>query len=76
MDLLQSLAKSNGYNNLAEMWISSYGSDNILIEINELWDQIKSLYHEIHFFVWNRLKGIDDSEITDNFIPIHLVGKF
>ncbi|XP_059056714.1 angiotensin-converting enzyme-like [Achroia grisella] len=70
-------AKLNGYDSVAEWWLSEYESDDSEDQFASLWSQIKPLYQQIHAYVRRqlRLKYGEDVVPTKGPIPAHLLGN-
>ncbi|CAH0729159.1 unnamed protein product, partial [Brenthis ino] len=70
-------AKLNGYDNVAEWWISEYEEEDSEDQFAALWAQIKPLYQQIHAYVRRhlRLKYGDDVVSAKGPIPAHLLGN-
>nr|XP_049694506.1 angiotensin-converting enzyme isoform X2 [Helicoverpa armigera] len=70
-------AKLNGYDSVAEWWLSEYEADDSEDQFAALWAQIKPLYQQIHAYVRRhlRLKYGEDVVPARGPIPAHLLGN-
>ncbi|KAM3960983.1 angiotensin-converting enzyme isoform 1-T1 [Aphomia sociella] len=70
-------AKLNGYDSVAEWWLSEYEADDSEDQFASLWSQIKPLYQQIHAYVRRqlRLKYGEDIVSAKGPIPAHLLGN-
>nr|QTY40901.1 venom polypeptide precursor [Doratifera vulnerans] len=70
-------AKLNGYDSVAEWWLSEYESSDSEDQFAALWAQIKPLYQQIHAYVRRqlRLKYGEDVVSARGPIPGHLLGN-
>ncbi|KAJ0179019.1 hypothetical protein K1T71_005794 [Dendrolimus kikuchii] len=70
-------AKLNGYDSVAEWWLSEYEAPDSEDQFAYLWSQIKPLYQQIHAYVRRhlRLKYGDNIVSAKGPIPAHLLGN-
>lgn len=71
-------AKDNGYKSLAEVWLTIDFDDIDGVEdmCDDLWEQLKPLYTELHTYVRNKLSGFYNITFPeDGSIPAHLLGN-
>ncbi|KAJ8733528.1 hypothetical protein PYW08_001826 [Mythimna loreyi] len=70
-------AKLNGYDSVAEWWLSEYESDDSEDQFASLWAQVKPLYQQIHAYVRRhlRLKYGEKVVPAKGPIPAHLLGN-
>lgn len=70
-------ARLNNFTNNAEYWLESYETSDIKEQIEELWQQIRPLYLQIHAYVRHQLrKKYGDIVSEKGPIPVHLLGMF
>ncbi|CAG9795380.1 unnamed protein product [Diatraea saccharalis] len=69
-------AKLNGYDTMAEYWLSEYEMKNE-DEFATLWNQIKPLYQQIHAYVRRKLREKYGESVVSakGPIPAHLLGN-
>lgn len=60
------------------MWREAYESDTFEDDLEDLWNQLKPLYENLHAYVRRRLiqEYGNDKIKDDGPIPAHLFGKF
>lgn len=58
VNLMNTAAKGNNYEDASEWWQSQYETDYFESQIDELWQQIKPLYDELHTYVRYKLINI------------------
>ncbi|XP_072939892.1 angiotensin-converting enzyme-like isoform X1 [Epargyreus clarus] len=70
-------AKLNGYDSVAEWWLSEYEEADSESQFTALWAQVKPLYQQIHAYVRRhlRLKYGEDVVSAKGPIPAHLLGN-
>ncbi|KAK4883480.1 hypothetical protein RN001_006799 [Aquatica leii] len=70
-------ALADGFKDKGEVWRSFYESPTFIDDIDNLWNQVKPLYSELHTFVMKKLKERykDQLDVSDNLIPAHLLGN-
>ncbi|CAG4917509.1 unnamed protein product [Colias eurytheme] len=70
-------AKLNGFDNVAQWWLSEYETSDIEDQLANLWSQVKPLYEQIHAYVRRHLreKYGDDVVSAKGPIPAHLLGN-
>lgn len=61
---------------MGEMWRDDYESPTFIADIDELWEEVKPLYDELHKFVGNKLKNKygDALDASDGLLPAHVFG--
>ncbi|KAL0832496.1 hypothetical protein ABMA28_000715 [Loxostege sticticalis] len=69
-------AKLNGYDTVAEWWLSEYEMTNE-DQFATLWNQVKPLYEQIHAYVRGRLRAKYGEDVVSKKgpIPAHLLGN-
>ncbi len=72
-------AQEQGFNDMGEMWRSSYDMSPTQFEseVERLWGQTKPLYEQLHCYARNRLADYygEDRVSRDGPIPAHLLGN-
>ncbi|KAF5302724.1 hypothetical protein FQR65_LT08466 [Abscondita terminalis] len=70
-------AVENGFADTSGMWRSFYESDTFETDIENIWNQVKPLYDELHSYVANKLKKYygDKLDVEDGLIPAHILGN-
>ncbi|XP_062526234.1 angiotensin-converting enzyme-like isoform X1 [Bombyx mori] len=70
-------AKLNGYDTVAEWWLSEYEATDSEDQFAALWAQIKPLYEQIHAYVRGHLRVKYGEEVVPKKgpIPAHLLGN-
>ncbi|HEX7082110.1 MAG TPA: M2 family metallopeptidase [Gammaproteobacteria bacterium] len=65
-------ARELGFENLAEMWLSTYGlePEEMEAEVNRLWSQVEPLYEQLHCEVRARLNEHYGDEVQPDEGPI------
>lgn len=75
VQLSNDAARLNNFTNNAEYWLESYETVDFKEQIEELWQQIKPLYLQIHAYVRHQLrKKYGDVVPEKGPIPAHLLG--
>lgn len=70
-------ARLNNFTNNAEYWLESYETADIKQQIEELWQQVKPLYMQIHAYVRHQLRRKYGEVVSEKGpIPAHLLGLF
>ncbi|XP_022119819.2 angiotensin-converting enzyme [Pieris rapae] len=77
VNMYNEAAKLNGFDNVAQWWLSEYETDDIEEQLANLWTQVKPLYQQIHAYVRRhlRLKYGEDVVSAKGPIPAHLLGN-
>lgn len=59
------------------MWRINYESDTFVQDMDDLWEEVKPLYDELHTYVLNKLRERYPQlqKDKDNLIPAHILGK-
>lgn len=55
VDLINEVARLNGYRDATEMKIQPYESDTFVNEMEQTWKGLKPLYEQLHAYVRNKL---------------------
>lgn len=66
-----------GHANAGVMWRSRYEDDDLIRKVDDLWEEVKPLYDELHKFVRYQLRDLYGNKIdtkSEN-IPAHLLGN-
>lgn len=75
VQLSNEAARLNNFTNTAEYWVESYETADFKEQIEELWQQIRPLYLQIHAYVRHQLrKKYGDVVSEKGPIPAHLLG--
>lgn len=65
-----------GYDNAGEYWIRKYESPDFRKDLEELWQDVKPLYAELHAYVRHKLvKEFPGKVKPDEPIPAHVLGN-
>lgn len=79
VELMNKAAVANGNDDAGVMWRSRYEyvDDKLSDKVDELWDQVKPLYDELHKYVHRELKKVygDKMNLENGNIPAHLTGN-
>lgn len=59
------------------MWRDRYETENFIETMDELWDEVKPLYDELHTYVMRKLQTFygDEIDTSDGLIPANILGK-
>ena len=72
-------ARENGYKDLSERWIEDYEDDEFEKKFDDLFNEIKPLYQQLHAYVRRKLNGFYGKHYTsdhdESLIPAHLLGN-
>lgn len=75
VQLSNEAARLNNFTNNAEYWLESFETADFKEQIEELWQQIRPLYLQIHAYVRHQLrKKYGDVVSEKGPIPAHLLG--
>ncbi|XP_015515543.1 angiotensin-converting enzyme [Neodiprion lecontei] len=77
VDLINRAARLNNYTDNAASWLDDYETDNFAGQIENLWQQMRPLYLELHAYVRNQLREKYGDQIVsrDGPLPAHLLGN-
>lgn len=65
-----------GYNDLSEVWMEDFEMDNFENIMDDLYNQIKPYYQELHAYVRRKLRDFyGNDKIKSKYIPAHLLGN-
>lgn len=66
-----------GHENAGVMWRSRYEDDDLIRKVDDLWEEVKPLYDELHKFVRYQLRDLYGNKIdtSSENIPAHLLGN-
>lgn len=72
-------ARENNYQDLSERWIEDFEDSDFEQHAEELFDEIKPLYEQLHAYVRRKLKNLYGSNYAANhdpkLIPAHILGN-
>ncbi|KAJ8961523.1 hypothetical protein NQ318_014773 [Aromia moschata] len=69
-------ARLNNFADTAEYWLHDYEDPNIRQEIQNLWEQLKPLYLQLHAYVRHKLRQKYGDIVSEKGpIPVHLLGN-
>ncbi|KAJ8978209.1 hypothetical protein NQ317_002029 [Molorchus minor] len=67
---------SNNFTDNSEYWLHDYEDPNIKQQIQDLWEQLKPLYLQIHAYVRSKLRQKYGDIVSEKGpIPVHLLGN-
>ncbi|XP_071477394.1 angiotensin-converting enzyme-like [Diadema antillarum] len=77
VNLLNELSRDEGHDDAAADWQSAYETDDLEQEVNDLWQQTKPMYLQLHAYVRRKLaeKYGEDRVSVQRPIPAHLLGN-
>ncbi|CAG5116627.1 unnamed protein product [Candidula unifasciata] len=66
-----------GYQDTGEEWRSAYESDTFVADVQDLFDQLRPLYEQLHAYVRRRLRQVygESRFPASGHIPAHLLGN-
>lgn len=75
--LANKAAEMNDFDNMGDMWTYGYETDNFKDEMENLWDQLKPLYEQVHAYIRRKLMEMygEDRISKRGPIPAHLLGN-
>ncbi|XP_041460863.1 angiotensin-converting enzyme-like [Lytechinus variegatus] len=75
--LKNKVAVANGESNAATYWQSAYGNETFPVMVEELYQQIRPLYEQLHAYVRRKLYGVYGPKYINlrGPIPAHIVGN-
>ncbi|XP_037927250.1 angiotensin-converting enzyme [Teleopsis dalmanni] len=70
-------AKLNNFTSGAELWLDEYEDETIEQQLEDIFDEIRPLYQEIHGYVRHRLRAFYGDKVVSEKgpIPMHLLGN-
>lgn len=69
-------AKENGFEDRGEWWRSWYEVDDLPTKVENLWNDLKPLYLELHAYVRHKLTKTYPAKVSaDDYIEAHLLGN-
>ncbi|RXG53110.1 Angiotensin-converting enzyme [Armadillidium vulgare] len=70
-------ARLNGFNSTTDFWQRDYESDDLEVDLERIWDEVRPLYEQLHTYVRRKLKErYGDTYFSfDGTIPAHLLGN-
>jgi peptidyl-dipeptidase A len=77
VNLLNKAAIANEYDDNGAMWRASYEDDDLINNIQAMWEEVEDLYNQLHIYVNKKLKLIygDKMDQDSDLIPAHLLGN-
>ncbi|CAM6031530.1 unnamed protein product, partial [Sphagnum compactum] len=77
VDLMQEAATLNGFHSGAEMWLDEYEVSDFEKQVEDVVEQLRPLYEQIHGYVRAKLRQYYGNEIVSEHgpIPMHLLGN-
>ena len=76
VDLENEYASKYGYKDLSESWIADFEVDEFEKVYDQLYNEIKPIYQQLHAYVRRKLRIFYGSDkIKSKFIPAHLLGN-
>ncbi|XP_074039099.1 angiotensin-converting enzyme [Leptinotarsa decemlineata] len=76
VNLSNEAAKLNNFTNNAEYWLHDYEDPDFKQQIQNLWEQLRPLYLQIHAYVRYKLRQKYGDIVTEKGpIPVHLLGN-
>ncbi|KAK0076664.1 hypothetical protein PV326_010605 [Microctonus aethiopoides] len=77
VELSNEIARLNNQTDMAAFWMKEYEDENFAHKIEELWQQLKPFYLQIHAYVRRQLRNKYGEKIIskDGPIPAHLLGN-
>ncbi|XP_045585497.2 LOW QUALITY PROTEIN: angiotensin-converting enzyme [Procambarus clarkii] len=75
--LANKAAKLNGFDNMGDMWLYPYESNQFRSDLAELWNQLMPLYQQLHAYARRKLREKYGEEHVSRRgpIPAHLLGN-
>lgn len=69
-------ARENGYIDKGQVWRSWYEVENLDVLVENLWNDLKPLYFELHAYVRHKLTKVYPAKVSeDDYIEAHLLGN-
>ncbi|KAB7494292.1 Angiotensin-converting enzyme [Armadillidium nasatum] len=70
-------SRLNGFNSTTDFWQRDYESDDLEVDLERIWDEVRPLYEQLHTYVRRKLKErYGDTYFSfDGTIPAHLLGN-
>ncbi|CAG0910896.1 unnamed protein product, partial [Cyprideis torosa] len=77
VEISNEAAKLNGYPDMGAYWLRAYETPTFKEDVEELWQQIKPLYDQLHAYVRRALREHYGKELVSakGPIPVHLLGN-
>ncbi|KAB7494290.1 hypothetical protein Anas_03906 [Armadillidium nasatum] len=77
IEISNKAARLNGFKSTTDFWQRDYESDNLNVELDRIWDEIKPFYEQLHAYVRRKLKERYGDQYfgSDGTIPVHLLGN-
>ncbi|XP_064471670.1 angiotensin-converting enzyme-like [Ornithodoros turicata] len=76
IELENEAARLNGFKDASEMWLDVYEHKDLEKDLEELWNQVRPLYEQLHAYVRTKLRHTygEHTILKDGPIPAHLLG--
>ncbi|XP_031630755.1 angiotensin-converting enzyme-like, partial [Contarinia nasturtii] len=76
LQLNKEAANLNNFTSGAEMWLNDYEDDTLEVQLENIFEEIRPFYLQLHAYVRHSLKQTYGEEISeDGPIPMHLLGN-
>ena len=77
VDLMNKAAEANGHDDAGVMWRERYEDERLIKKVDEIWEEVKPLYDELHKYVRYQMRDLYGEKIDkkSEFIPAHLLGN-
>ena len=76
VELTNKGARENGYNDRGQAWREDYEVDDLGAIVENLWNDLRPLYVELHAYVRNKLTNVYPDKVSeDDYIEAHLLGN-
>lgn len=77
LNLTKEVARLNGFDNYADLWLKEYDDPTFEQQVENVIEQIRPLYEQIHGYVRYKLREKYGSDVVSETgpIPIHLLGN-
>ncbi|KAI4458414.1 angiotensin-converting enzyme [Holotrichia oblita] len=75
VNLYNEAAQLNGFEDAGDMWRSPYEYEDFIQALDNLWEEIKPLYEQLHIFVRRNLEQrYSNMDISDEMLPANVFG--
>ncbi|XP_060524436.1 angiotensin-converting enzyme-like [Cylas formicarius] len=76
VDLSNEAAVLNNFKDTSDYWLEDYEDDSFKQQVQDLWEQLRPLYLELHAYVRFNLRKLYGEVVSENGpIPAHLLGN-
>lgn len=67
----------SGFDDMGQMWREDYETDDFIKEMDDLWDEVRPLYDQLHKYVLGKLAERYPGKVnaSDKYIPAHILGE-